>query len=189
MQSPNNSWTAVPVPVVRHACASASASASRGNIVVPIHPPVLAAASAETDADVYCACCIAASTCCGMIVLIGGAIILTIFSIVGLVNNWNEGVECGLAQFVIVSLIIKFLIGGSFSGEDTLKSLCALCFRQTVTMSISIWGIVTIVNSVDCSVYDTTLWWSGLFMVILDVLVMVLIVVAMVIASRETFST
>ena len=133
--------------------------------------------------------CLGVSICCSVFVLIVGAIMLMVYSIIGLVNYWDVGVECGVTQFVLTSLILSYTFSASLKADDVMENMCALLCRALIFAEIGIWGFVEIITSIDCTVYDTTLWWAGLFLAISDVLLLIMIIAFIVFSYCSSSSS
>ena len=154
------------------------------HVPVPVQAQVQIPVLVESNSGMEI--CISACACCSAMALVTGAIMLIVYSIVGLVTHWEEGVECGVTQYVLTSLILSYCCAGSMAQEDAFVAIAGLLCRGLIFMSIGIWGMVEIINSVDCVVYDTTLWWSGLFMAIVDMLLFIVMAVIIIIATTRT---
>jgi hypothetical protein len=109
--------------------------------------------------------------CCGVLTLIGlvlGLIAAVVcyyyFGIKFLIDYKNENSDCNskIWDYVLVSLIMSFVLGGSNAqnakNEDVGSKLCSGVFVSLIWLGIGIWGIIETENENCEAIRNTDLW-------------------------------
>lgn len=114
-------------------------------------------------------CCCLCSLFWFIIGLIGGVICLYVFSIIGLVNNWDTVGECNsshLRELVITYLVLAWLQIGSGSPSksnkrDTGAIMISLVLVTLLCGGIAIWSGIEVLDLACSDIKDTMLYGVG----------------------------
>lgn len=128
------------------------------------------ARSSSRSSSNDCGPCAALAGGCGMCLLLfsilGGTVSLWVFSIMGLVQDWDKAKDChgsALHVYMIVVMVLGCVSGGNIArgttSEDTVVKICSLATSFVISTTIAIWGFIEVFDK-SCPDLDHTLLWD-----------------------------
>jgi len=129
---------------------------------------------------------------CGLCILVlavlGGSVSLLVFSIMGLVQDWDKAQDChgsALHIYMIVSLILSYISAANTSHavrtEDTCPKICAFGTSFVLSTAMMIWGYIEVFDSACGDLKHTLLWDMGIVTASVHALMVLLCILAIVI--------
>lgn len=126
-------------------------------------------------------CC----ACIGGLALAAGAVSILVFSIMGLVQDWDLAKDCdgsNLHIYMIVALVLSFISGGNSSTaaktDNSVARICAMGTSLALSIAMMVWGYVEIFDNSCSDLEHSLLWDMGIviaslhaFIVLLSILV------------------
>lgn len=98
----------------------------------------------------------------GVLALTAGCVSIVVFSIMGLVEDWDLVEECENSKmhvYMIVSLVFALMSGGSSAKGSNEESIGAYICSVCLSIAMFVWGLVEVVDR-SCSALDHSLLWD-----------------------------
>jgi hypothetical protein len=114
--------------------------------------------------------CLSSSCACFFVLAaLGGSVCLFVFTIKGLVQDWDLAKDCNessLHIYLIVALVLAHVSGASASNgarcEDFWVKMCAMIFSTLLSAAMAAWGYVEVFDRACPDLEHTLMWDMGI---------------------------